>query len=116
MVNGWLSFMKNVTKAHTSKEVVVTGIKHGRDATLIKDKSPKNLEIPTKAFRSTPSKQRLHIYYHYEYYICVFIHDESLIIKHPITTYDHPCTVIFPFKFIFWSEFVNLDCINPADE
>jgi hypothetical protein len=33
-----------------------------------------------------------------------FNHDESFITKHPITTYDHPSTVIFPILFVLcWS-------------
>jgi hypothetical protein len=45
-----------------------------------------------------------------------FKHYESFIIKHPITTYDHPSTVIFPFQFILWSEFVNVDGLNPVED
>jgi hypothetical protein len=51
MVNGCASVMKNVTKAYTSREVVVAVIKHGRSTKLIEDKSLKNVEIPTKPRR-----------------------------------------------------------------
>jgi hypothetical protein len=44
MVNGCVSVMKNVTKEHPSKEVVVTGVKHVHGTNPIKGKTPKTQE------------------------------------------------------------------------
>jgi hypothetical protein len=41
MVSGCVSVMKNVTKEHASKEVVVNGVKHVRSTKLIKGKTSK---------------------------------------------------------------------------
>lgn len=59
-------------RKHTSKDVVVTDVKHVRSTKLIKGKNPQNLGIQTMAWHVTSSRQRLQSYYHYEYCPCVF--------------------------------------------
>jgi len=111
MVNGCLSVMKNVTKEHTSKEVVVTGVKHVRSIKLIKGKTPITWE--SQPWRDTwrPLNRGYIATIITNIMFVFFSHDESFIIKHPVMNYDHPCTAIFPFQFILWNQFVKLACL-----